>query len=52
MFHLFPGVYGIVFPLGTLDIYVNSGRSPQPGCLHDFNVNSFGELVENCKWIL
>ncbi|XP_018564389.1 phospholipase A1-like [Anoplophora glabripennis] len=44
--HTDGGVYGIAFPLGTVDIYVNNGRAPQPGCSIDFNVNSFGGLVE------
>lgn len=49
IYSLFSGVYGIQFPLGTLDIYVNGGRAPQPDCLYDFGVNSFSDLLEKCK---
>ncbi|KAJ8917665.1 hypothetical protein NQ315_005112 [Exocentrus adspersus] len=45
--HTDAGAYGVVFPIGTLDIYVNKGRAPQPGCAYDFSANSVGEFVEN-----
>ncbi|KAJ8968062.1 hypothetical protein NQ314_002501, partial [Rhamnusium bicolor] len=44
--HTDAGTYGIDFPIGTLDIYVN-GLRPQPGCLDNFNLMSFGDLIEH-----
>ncbi|KAJ8969601.1 hypothetical protein NQ317_011315 [Molorchus minor] len=55
--HTDAGVYGIEFPVGTLDIYVNGGKAPQPGCLHNVDSFQLGYLIEHSycsheiKWI-
>ncbi|KAJ8936149.1 hypothetical protein NQ318_010560, partial [Aromia moschata] len=45
--HTDGGTYGIEFPIGTLDIFVNGGRAPQPGCVGNFNVMSLGDLIQH-----
>nr|CAI5855272.1 unnamed protein product [Callosobruchus analis] len=45
--HTDGGKYGVDFPLGTVDIVVNGGYSPQPGCIQSFaTVTSLGEALE------
>ncbi|CAH2003312.1 unnamed protein product [Acanthoscelides obtectus] len=44
--HTDGGKYGVDFALGTLDIVVNGGYSPQPGCIESFGmVTTLGEAL-------
>nr|CAH7744394.1 unnamed protein product [Callosobruchus chinensis] len=45
--HTDGGKYGVDFPVGTIDIVVNGGYSPQPGCIQSFaTVTTLGEALE------